>query len=187
MSPDAGAAAPRARDLRILFGAAGAAVALAALLRWPGLTAGFHSDDYQQLAMLRGDYLLSRPFWDLFWFGPRSAGELARLLDFGFDPWWTAPGHRIAMLRPLSSALLALDARLFGGAALPFHLHSLLWWGLLCAATVRLLAGLLPARAAALAGALFALHPAHNVPLAWLANRTRAGVSFVPSSAWAAK
>ena len=131
MSPDAGAAAPRARDLRILFGAAGAAVALAALLRWPGLTAGFHSDDYQQLAMLRGDYLLSRPFWDLFWFGPRSAGELARLLDFGFDPWWTAPGHRIAMLRPLSSASSSTGAS--------------------------------------------------------RANRTRAGVSFVPISAWAAK
>ena len=61
MSGDAGAPAARTRDSRLLYGTAAAAVVFGALLRWPGLLAGFHSDDYQQLSMLRGDYLLSRP------------------------------------------------------------------------------------------------------------------------------
>ena len=63
--------------------------------------------------MLRGEYLIQRPAWDAFWFGPRDAAERARMLDFGFLPWWSAPQHTIAMFRPLSSSLLWLDVQAF--------------------------------------------------------------------------
>jgi hypothetical protein len=164
--------APAARDLRLLRLATAVALLLGALLRWPALLAGFQTDDYQQLATLRGYFVLSRPPWDLFWFGPRDAHELTRLIDFGFDPWWTVPSHRLSMLRPLSSLLIAADNRLFGDAALGYHLHSLLWWAALVLAVSALLARLLPARVAALAIVLFALDEAHNLPFAWLANRS---------------
>src|SRR5947207_998843 len=103
------------------------AIALGAVLRWPALLAPFHSDDYQQLAMLRGQFVLQRAPWDLFWFGPRSSAELRALQDFGFDPWWTAADHRLSMLRPLSSLAIWLDHRMFGPSPLPWHVHSLLW------------------------------------------------------------
>jgi hypothetical protein len=143
-----------------------------AALRWPALFAGFFTDDYQQLAMLRGRFLLARPSWDLFWFGPRSQAELQRLLDFGFEPWWTAEAYRLSMFRPLASLLIALDDQLFGGNALACHLHSFAWWALLVVGVAALLGRLLPPVAAALGVALFALDESHNVPLAWLANRS---------------
>jgi hypothetical protein len=148
------------------------AIALGAALRWPALLAPFHSDDYQQLAMLRGAFVLKRPAWDLFWFGPRTMPELGRLIAFGFDPWWTSPNHRLSMLRPLSSLLIWLDDRSFGASPLPWHLHSLLWWAALIGGVGLLLHKLLPSTAAALALLIFALDEAHDVPLAWLANRS---------------
>jgi hypothetical protein len=148
------------------------AVGLGAVLRWPVLLTPLHSDDYQQIAMLRGAFLLRRPSWNLFWFGPRSGVEWQRLVDFGFDPWWTAPDHRLAMLRPLSSLLIAFDASALGANAEFCHLHSLLWWVALISAVALLLGRLLPTSIAATAVALFALDEAHNIPLSWLANRS---------------
>jgi len=162
----------RARGGRLLPIATVCALAAGAALRWPALLVGFYTDDYQQLAMLRDRFLLARPPWDLFWFGPRSAAEMQRLVDFGFDPWWTAEEHRLAMFRPLSSLMIALDERLFGGDAFARHLHSLAWWALLIVAVALLLGRLLPRAVAALALVLFTLDEAHGVPLGWLANRS---------------
>ncbi len=162
------------------------ALGLGAGLRIPALLSPFHSDDYQQLAMLHGRFTLKRAPWDLFWFGPRSSTELHRLVDFGFDPWWTSPHHRLSMFRPLSSLLIWLDDRLFGLDPLAWHLHSLLWWVALIAAVAALLASLLPKRVAALALLLFALDEAHNAPLTWLANRsTLVAATFGALGLWA--
>ena len=137
-------AGPSARDRRRVQVAAAAAVVLAAALRWPGLLTGFLTDDYQQLAMLRGEFVLARAPWDLFWFGPRSDDELRALVDFGFLPWWTSPGHRLAMLRPFASLLIWLDDRLLHAQPLLAHLHSLVWWSALVAAVAALYRRLLP-------------------------------------------
>ena len=148
------------------------ALVLGASLRWQALSIGFFGDDYIQRAQLAGHYVVARPAWDLFWFGPRDAAEHAKLVDFGFLPWWTAPDLRVSMWRPLASGLVWLDAALFGADPWPAHLHSLLWWALLVFAANRLFTRVLPASAAALATLLFALDEAHNVPLSWLANRS---------------
>lgn len=149
-----------------------AALVLGAGLRWQSLAIGFFWDDYLQRAQLAGRYLVARAPWDLFWFGPRDAAEHARLIDFGFLPWWSAPDLRVSMWRPLASALAALDAALFGANPWPAHLHSMLWWALLVIAASRLYGRLLPAGAAAAATLLFALDEAHNIPVSWLANRS---------------
>jgi hypothetical protein len=155
------------------------AVVLCAALRWPGLLTGFHTDDYQHLAMLHGQFVLQRPPWDLFWFAGRSPEELRALVDFGFNPWWTSPGHRLAMFRPLASLLIGFDDRLLRADAFAAHLHSLLWWLALVGAVAALYRRLLPPAAAALAFVLFALDESHNAPLAWLANRsTLVGATF---------
>jgi hypothetical protein len=148
------------------------AILLGAGLRWPVLQTPLHSDDFQQLAMLRGAFVLRRPIWDLFWFGPGSAAEWQRLVAFGFDPWWTSPDHRLSMFRPLSSLLIAFDASLFGSDAVLCHLHSLLWWVALVISVALLFARILPPAVAAAAVLLFALDQAHDVPLSWLANRS---------------
>lgn len=149
-----------------------AALLLGGALRVDALTTGFYGDDYQQLAMLEGAFPLQRPVWDAFWFGPHTEAERSRLVDFGFDPWWSAPKHTIAMFRPLSSVLLRSDLQAFGHDPLGYHLHSFAWWALLITATWALLFRLLPAPAATLALAFFALDESHDTPLCWIANRS---------------
>jgi len=137
----------------------------------PGLWAGYALDDFAHLAMLSGDYPLERPWWDLFNFVDGSAEEVTALQAFGSLPWWSDPGLRLAALRPLASALIALDTCLFGHHAFAAHLHSLLWWLGLLAAYRAVLRGFLP-RPVVWAGlVLFALDASHTLPLAWLANR----------------
>jgi hypothetical protein len=162
----------RGGSLRVRLGLLILLLAVGAALRLDAFSTGFYSDDYQQLAMLRGDFPIARPSWDLFWFGPRTADERARLSAFGLLPWWAVPEHKIAMFRPLSSALLGLDAQLFGDDALGFHLHSFAWWALLVCAVGTLLWRLLPPASAALGLLLFAFAGAHDVPVCWIANRS---------------
>jgi hypothetical protein len=171
-TPGPSSASAPAPARRLVPAATALAIGLGALLRFPVLRTTFFSDDYQQLAMLHGRFLLARAPWDLFWFGPRNAIERRALLDFGFDPWWTAGGHTISMFRPLSSLLIWLDDRLFGMNAALCHAHSLLWWVALVLCAARLSSRVLPDAVAACAIVLFALDAAHGVPLSWLANRS---------------
>ena len=170
MSLDVERVSPKARRARgwsLLL-----ALTLGAALRWPALQLGFFGDDYLQLAMLRGQFVLQRAPWDLFWFGPGSAAERTALQSFGFLPWWSAQDLRIAMWRPLASLLIWFDATCFGDNAVPMHVHSLLWWALLVVVVWRLLFRLLPGRAAALGTVAYALDEAHTIPASWLANRS---------------
>jgi hypothetical protein len=140
-------------------------------VRWPTVGAGFYSDDAVQIAMLRGDFPAKRSSFDLFRFADEARDGRA-LVHFGYDPWWTEPGLRIALFRPLSSALLALDYRLFGLHATPYHLHSVLWGVALLCAAAAFFARALPARAAPVALVLFALDEGQTAPVAWIANRS---------------
>jgi hypothetical protein len=146
-----------------------AAVAFA--LRYHGLFIGFAADDFAQLGMLSGDYLVHRAPWDLFTFSDGSLADTKVLMHGGFYPWWAYPGVRLSMLRPLSSLLMWLDFRLFGENPLGYHLHSLLWWLLLLAVVARLFYRLLRVEVALLAFAFFALDESLGLPLGWIANR----------------
>jgi hypothetical protein len=155
------------------------AVSLAAgvWLRWDALSGGFHGDDYVQLSMLAGRFPVERSVFDLYRFADIERDGRA-LIDAGYLPWWSAPDLRIAMFRPLSSLLLAVDYQLFGTEALGYHLHSMLWWGLVLGAAALVLFQVLPAPAASFALFLFAIDESHSGAVAWVANRATSVATF---------
>ncbi|MBC8072433.1 MAG: hypothetical protein IAG13_29185, partial [Deltaproteobacteria bacterium] len=146
-----------------------AIIAVGVALRWPALSVGFAMDDWAQLAMLDGSDPRARGAFDLFVFAEPASMQLA--LERGTLPWWTDPELRLAAMRPLSSALVAIDVRLFDHDPRLFHLHSLLWWIAMLLVAARLLWLVLPHRWALLTFALYVADECHGFPLAWLANR----------------
>lgn len=147
------------------------ALLLGLWLRFPSVDGGFRSDDYVQVASLRGHFAVRRAASDLYRFDATDTAGRAALRAQGYHPWWADPGLELSMWRPLPSLLLALDHALFDRAPLGYHLHSMLWWLLLVAAAALCLRQCMPAPAAAVGTLLFALDECHNVPVAWLANR----------------
>ncbi len=148
---------------------------LACLLTLPALRAGLVADDYFHRAVLlhRGELApFMRPVMDLFAFV--KPGEPAAVMrELGYLPWWSDPGIRVALLRPVTALTHVLDYALWPDGIGMQHLHSLGWFFLgvvLVAAFYRRVPGM-PAAAAALAGLLFAVEDAHAFPAGWLANR----------------
>lgn len=142
----------------------------ACLLRWPGLVSGPQTDDYVQTAMLRGAFPVARDPLALYDFGARTADERTVLREFGWLGWWSAPDLKVAMFRPLTSALLALQLTHFAAHPLLRHTLSVLALFALLASIALVLWELLPVPAARLALLFFALHPALSIPLCWLPN-----------------
>ncbi|MDH5673335.1 MAG: hypothetical protein OEZ06_14370 [Myxococcales bacterium] len=162
------------------------ALLLGLVLRLPMFSAGARSDDYVHHAMLQGRFAIERAPWDLYWFGGASETEQAALRNTGYLPWWSHPEHRVAMLRPLPSLLLALDDALFGVEGVGRHVHSTLWWALLLVAAAALLYRVLPPRLAALALVFYAIDEVHGFPLAWVANRsTLVATALATAALWA--
>jgi hypothetical protein len=150
---------------------AAVAIALGVLLNLPSLGAGLAGDDYVQRAMLEGRYPVPRAAWDLFSFVD-GAAELEPLRAAGALPWWSQEDLRAAALRPLASLLIVLEHRWLRLSPLAQHVHSLAWFVVMVGAVALLARRLLPRAAAALAVLLFAIDPAHVIPIAWLANRS---------------
>jgi len=140
-------------------------------LRWPALDAGPGSDDYMQYATLEGKYPVERSALDLFNFSDGSAQETQALKDYGSVPWWTAPQLRLAMLRPLSSALVIFDRSVLGDRPTLHHIHTMLWWAALVIVVAILLRRLFSGPVAALAVVAFVFEEGHGMPVVWLANR----------------
>lgn len=167
MRPDAAAQQRLLASLSTLV-----AVGLGLLLHWPSVDSGFRGDDYVHAAMVRGQFPAERSPLDLFDFASGERADNARLRDFGYLPWWSVPEVRLRMARPLASALIARDHQWFGAHARPMHLHSMAWFVLLLCAASLLLHTTLPPMAAAVGIVLYALQPAHTIPICWLANRS---------------
>jgi hypothetical protein len=140
-------------------------------LRWPSLYNGFFSDDMTAVAMVKGVYASPRAPLDLFNFTDGTPQDHARLMRYGSLPWWTADHLRMAMMRPLASALILVDQRLFGKHALPYHVHSMVWWVALMLAAAGLFNDLFTVPVASAALLLFALEEGHTFTLGWIANR----------------
>ncbi len=167
-------AAGRSRVVRWRFAypaAVAFAVALGLWLRWPTLSAGFASDDFIEPAMLDGVYPAPRGPLDLFDFVRGTPEDNRALMHYGAVPWWTAPNLRLSMLRPLASAQIILDRRLFGTNPVPYHVVSTLWWVALMLVAAALFKRLFSRPVACIAIVLFALEEGHTLPLSWLANR----------------
>lgn len=146
-------------------------VLVAVALRWPAVAGGLQDDDYIQSAMLDGDFWIERGPLDLFWFSGGNAQEHRALVEHGYNPWWTHPEHRVAMLRPFASGLLALEH------ALKLSPHAQHVVALVCLlaclwAAHRFLKRVLPEWVAVTATLLYALDEAHGAPTSWLANRS---------------
>ncbi|MBK6697739.1 MAG: hypothetical protein IPG50_36975 [Myxococcales bacterium] len=144
-------------------------IPLGIVLFYASLRTGFFLDDFSQSLMVEGRFPALRGPTNLYDFVEPSSHAL--LAPRGLLPWWFHPDLQIRFFRPLASALLYADHRLFGHAPLPFHLHSLLWWVLAIFSVRGLLLRSFSPRQAALATAIFALSPCHSLPLAWIANR----------------
>jgi hypothetical protein len=140
-------------------------------LRWPAVYSGYQDDDYIQDAMLDGAFWIERGPFDLFWFGGRDAQEQRALLDHGYLPWWTDPEHRVAMMRPFASGLLALEHALSLPPAAQ-HVVALALFVLCLWAAQRFLKILVPPWVAVIATLIYALDEAHGAPTTWLANRS---------------
>lgn len=148
------------------------AIALGACaVRWPAFVAAPHSDDYVQAAMLSGRFVAPRSWLELYDFGGRDPRDAERLREAGWWPWWAAPDLRLAMFRPLSSALLAFDRWALGDRPVLGHLHSAAWLVAWLLGAAALLRRLFAERVALLAVLILALDPSASVPFAWLANR----------------
>ncbi len=125
-------------------------------------------DDLLQRAMALGSYPAPRGPLDLYDFIRPS--ERAAFVASGALPWWAADDLSLRFFRPLASAMLFFEHR-FVGSPLAMHVHSLLWWAAAVVATGWLFRLLLGERAATIATWIFALAPAHVLPLALLAQR----------------
>src|SRR5689334_11964035 len=161
--------AERARRAYVALSALVIGAALA--LRAPVLRTGFTVDDYAQLSMLTGAFPVERTPFELFSFCKGTAEEVASLRDAGFFPWWSHPALRVALFRPLSSALMWCDLHLFGADAFAYHLHGACWWVVMMALLAAVLRRVLPAVPAVLALCICAAHPGHIMFLGWIANR----------------
>jgi hypothetical protein len=150
------------------------------LLAVPSVANGFRLDDHAILLSLEGREPVPTAWWDLYRFVPGTPDGNRALLADGWIPWWSAPGLRLHLLRPLSSALLALDHAVFGHQAIAYHLHALVWFAALLVVVAALFRRLLPPDTATLALAIYAFSDANTQIAGWISARHYA-VAGVPA------
>lgn len=141
------------------------ALLLALCLGAPSLGAALYCDDALFVARLDGAIPSPRP--GALWLYTFESGGSTTLTPY----WWTSPDLRIAFLRPLSSALFALDHALFGHASLPYHAHTLAWFMASILVVTLIVQKVLSERAGALAALVFAGAPAHAMIALWPSAR----------------
>lgn len=146
----------------------GAALLFTALLAAPSIATGFYADDYHFFNYLEERYPFSPPWYDLYRFFNGDARATRALIEQVGVPWWTDPEIKLHLVRPLASALLALERALFGDAPLPYHLVSIALYLALVAAAGKLFQRVLPGATGALALLIFAVSSAHVNPVGWI-------------------
>jgi hypothetical protein len=142
---------------------------LGVIVHYAALRTGFLLDDFIHISMLRGNFPAERSALDLYNFVDDA--NRSEMLARGILPWWSHPELTIKFFRPLSSALIWLDHRVFGPSPLAMHLHSLAWWAAMVLGAFALYRRFFSERVARIGVFVFALAPCHAMPMAWLANR----------------
>lgn len=148
-----------------------AALFLGFLCFVPALSADFFGDDFVFLSALDGHPPCTCTPYNLYDYSNGSPDQVSELVQQGIFPWWTLPDLKISLWRPLTSALLQLDHRLFGVAAPGYHAHSLLWFLMLVAVVGLLYRYVLPGGLSALAILVFAVDESHWLIVSWMSNR----------------
>ena len=149
--------------------------AIAVVLSFPSISTGLQVDDLLHKAALRhiepyADFV--RTPLQLFTFFDGDPARTNRLIANGVFAWWTGPTLRLSFFRPLAAATHWLDHRLWADSPWLMHVHSYLWVALsvwIATSLYRRLLG--PMWIAGLAALMFAVHDAHAIPYAWIANR----------------
>lgn len=148
---------------------------LAVLLTLPSLGAGLLFDDlhYKLLMQYSNSVItLLRSPLDMFRLIDGDPEHNARLIDYGFLPWWTDPAVKGAFWRPLASLTHWLDYILWPETPALMHAQSILWYAVLSAVVTLLYRRFMGVTAAAgLAAILYAIDDAHGLPVTFLANR----------------
>lgn len=141
---------------------------LIVLVSLPALFAGWQHDDYIHQTLLHGLPSAQRRSPDeLYCFagGPQHRpGSVT-------PPWWQTPSHSACFFRPLSSLSLAIDHTHLTRAPVLAHVHSLLWFLILCGAVFALARRLLPPAQATLGLLIYGVSGFSVSTIAWLAAR----------------
>lgn len=147
------------------------------LLVLANLFAPFHSDDYFQQLLLRGDTLLQRDddisLYGLFSFIDDSAENRAQMQQYGVLPWFADEQFYFRFFRPLSELTHKLDSLLAPENAAFAHAHNIIWFLLLAALVYLLVLKTFPQQKtlALLACAIFLWDGQHVATIHWIANR----------------
>jgi hypothetical protein len=163
-------------------------VAIGLAIHWSALRAPMTLDDWDHYAMQQGIYPVQLHPLDLYNFVPNTDAARSALLARGRLPWFAAPNLHLAVMRPLSSALVHFDYAVLDAHHHPWrmHLHSLLWWVCLLAGAAAVLFEILPFPAAAIAFLLYTVDDAHTLPLVWAASRSQIiSIAFMLWALWA--
>ena len=150
---------------------------LGVLLVSPSLWVGLAFDDYLHRAtFLNSGNLLEcpgHPLNTMFVFGDGDTERTARLIEFGYLPWWMLPTTRLSFWRPVTVLTHWLDHTLWPNRIWLMHLQSLLWYGALLAGATLLYRRITDERyRAGLAAVLYAVAYTNLVPAGWVANRS---------------
>lgn len=153
---------------------------LAMVLPLPVLFVGWESDDlvhkltlqYPERARELGLPNTPTPA-GLFHFLDGGQGMAWRMVERGALPWWTHPQVKSRFLRPITSLTHWLDYQLWPESPVLMHAHSLLWYVLLAAVTLRFFRSFSGGAAwGVLAAMLYAMDDTHATPIGWIANRS---------------
>lgn len=149
---------------------------LALLFASPAMVVGYFGDDYLHHALLSPGMPFPKPddasLFGLFSFINGDPVRNQTLRDFSLLSWWSYDGLKFVFWRPVTELTHWIDHRLWHNSPALMHLHSLLWYALLCglvgAAFRKLSSAPLAAGAALLA---FALDSTHGFGVSWISNR----------------
>ncbi len=147
------------------------AVALATLAAAPMSFAPWDEDEVFLVGAVRGTSPWMNSALDAYRFSSGDPSAVAARVSEGIFPWYIAADFKYALFRPLTSALLWLDATLFGDNRLGFQLDALAWHAALIAAAALVLRRAIPGRAGQGALLLFAASVVHTTPTGWLTAR----------------
>ncbi|HEV8599057.1 MAG TPA: tetratricopeptide repeat protein [Gemmatimonadales bacterium] len=117
----------------------------------------------------------------IIWGNPRMH-DLRAVGRFFVDPYWPPP-FVPALYRPFASVSYALEWAASGGTPLLFRITSYLLYAACSVLVFRLARLRLPLVAAAMVGALFAVHPVHVEAVALAVNQNELWVALISSGA----
>lgn len=133
--PDSDGAADASRRRRRAHRlVAGLVIAVAVGLNFGAVSRGLQADDNVYTTLIR-NHLAGRgtgPWYEIASLSnPDGPVGIQRWIDQGFLPWWSDPGLKWALFRPVALATHFLDMSLWPDSPHAMHVHNLVWYAVL--------------------------------------------------------